>query len=64
MKKLNRIVFLESPKQERDIEKKMFPQLFDLSNDELSSLKGGYDCDAVCYPSEWGSCSCHAGLNA
>ncbi|MBN2750509.1 MAG: hypothetical protein JXR57_13525 [Bacteroidales bacterium] len=53
--------FLENAKKEENLEKKMFPQLFELSNEELLTLKGGnVDCDAVCLPSEWGgTCSCH-----
>ncbi len=54
--------FLEKAKKEENVEKKMFPQMFELSKEELLILKGGTstDCDAVCLPSEWGgTCSCH-----
>jgi len=53
--------FIEKGKKEENIEKKMFPQMFKLSNEELGILKGGgTDCDAVCLPTEWGGpCSCH-----
>ncbi len=52
--------FLETAKKEENLEKKMFPQLFELSNEELMAQKGGLACDAVCLPSEWGgTCHCH-----
>ena len=60
------INFLENAKNEENIEKKMFPEMFELSNEDLLSIKGGYkakDCDAVCLPSEWGgTCSCYNNL--
>lgn len=56
--------FLEKARKEENLEKKMFPQMFELTKKETLSLKGGQnastDCDAVCLPSEWGGqCSCH-----
>lgn len=58
--------FLENPKEEKNIEKKMFPQLFALSNEELLMIRGGNgDCDAVCTPKEWGGgCECHGTAQA
>lgn len=56
--------FLEEPKVEKNIEKKMFPQLFALSNEELLMIRGGGNetpCDAVCTGADGygSSCSCH-----
>lgn len=56
--------FLENPKEEKNIEKKMFPQLFALSDEELLMIRGGNqapDCDAVCTTNDGygGGCSCH-----
>ncbi|PKQ68168.1 hypothetical protein [Labilibaculum manganireducens] len=67
MKKIN---FLEDPKVDQHQDKRMFPQMFNLSDTELSNLKGGIldkdvpDCDAVCLPSEHGggTCSCLSNL--
>jgi natural product precursor len=61
MKKLK---FIEEPNDGKKQNKLLFPQLFNMSSDELSKLKGGYDCPsncALCYPSEWG-CNCHSNL--
>lgn len=66
MKKIN---FIENPKEETNLDRKMFPQMFELTEKDLSSLKGGAlaiedePCDAVCLPSEWGgSCNCLSNL--
>jgi hypothetical protein len=60
MKKLN---FIESPKSEKDLKQFMFPQMFNLSNEDLEKIKGGQmqkPCDAVCLPKEWsGPCTCY-----
>ena len=52
--------FLENAKNEENLEKRMFPQMFELSSEELTTIKGGnVDCDAVCLPTEWdGPCNC------
>jgi hypothetical protein len=66
---MNKINFLEDPKVDQHQDKRMFPQMFNLSDTELSDAKGGtqslnYDCDAVCLPSEHGggTCSCLSNL--
>jgi hypothetical protein len=52
--------FLENPKEEKNIEKKMFPQLFALSNEELLMIRGGNQaCDAVCDDELRGRCDIH-----
>lgn len=55
------IKFLESPREDEQLAKRMFPQLFELSPKELQELKGGNvpeDCDAVCTRPSWGGDSC------
>ena len=70
---MKKIKFIESPKAEKRLEEKMFPEMFDLGNAEQSAIRGGRqasfqdslvdDCDAVCLPSEWGGpCSCLTNL--
>lgn len=63
MKKIN---FIEVPKEEKDVVKQMFPQMFKLTDEELMTLRGGNkppDCDAVCLPTAWGgTCSCYSNL--
>jgi len=56
--------FIENAKNEEDLGKKMFPEMFELSKEDRLSIKGGKarskECDAVCLPSEWGgTCSCY-----
>ncbi len=54
--------FIERSRKEESLDKKMFPQMFELTKEEASFVKGGSngDCDAVCLPSEWGGqCGCH-----
>lgn len=54
--------FLEEPKEEKNIEKKMFPQLFALSNEDLLKIRGGnVPCDAVCTGADGygSSCDCN-----
>jgi hypothetical protein len=66
---MNKIKFLEDPKFDQNQEKRMFPEMFNLTEEELTGIKGGkqapdYDCDAYCYPSEHGggNCSCKSNL--
>lgn len=60
---MKKIKFLEVPKEDVNLEKRMFPEMFNLSQDELSNIKGGknqieHDCDAVCSRPQWGGNSC------
>lgn len=66
---MKKIKFIENPKEEINKERKMFPQMFELNENDLSNLKGGAlaiedePCDAVCLPTEWnGPCNCLSNL--
>ncbi len=51
--------FLEGPKKTVNPSDVLLPQLSSLSKEKVKRIKGDFrDCDAVCLPPGYDSCSC------